>query len=155
MTTARALTAAIAAETSEVYLVLLTIDHADLAEPLRFVANTEAITSRGETYEAFPFAFIPPEEREGAPARATLQIDNVDQRIAATIRALTSRPSVLAEIVLAATPDVVERAWPTLELMSAEWDALTVEGELGAPNDADEPASAWVFNPAFAPALHR
>ena len=45
--------------TEQVFLLLLTIDHEDLAEPIRVVNNTETITSRGELYVAYPFVVEP------------------------------------------------------------------------------------------------
>lgn len=145
--------ASIADATGEVYLVLLTIEHADLAAPFRLVNNTVAIRSNGQDYEPFPFAFLPPEESEDGVPRATLEIDNVDQRIAAALRKLTSAPTATAQVILASDPDTIERDFPAFRVSSASWDVATVQGTLSARDDSGEPACAWRYTPAQAPGL--
>lgn len=153
MTSATLKAAAFAEATGEVWLVLITLDHADLAEPLRFVNDNQNITSGGNEFLAFPFVFEEPDQGEGAGGLARIRIDNVDRQIAQTIRELQTAPDVTVQIVLASDPDTVERELGNLKLVSASWDRLEVSGDLSPVRDQDEPGCSWRFTPATAPAL--
>lgn len=136
-------------------LILLTITHDDLAEPLRFVRNHVDIVSRGATFTAFPFEFAAPGEAEQGPANARIVIDNIDRRIVETIRALTTPPSVLVEIVLGSDPDEVEEDFPPFEIRTASGDRFQIAADLTDIDDDGEAAIRWGFNPSTAPALFR
>ena len=62
--------AAYAQETGSVVLILATITHRELNTPLRIVNNTEAITSRGNEFVAFPFEAVLPTETDEEPGAA-------------------------------------------------------------------------------------
>lgn len=142
-----------AQESGDVLVALLTLEHADLVGPMRFANQIKAVSSRGNAFEAFPFLLTLPNQGEAARGVMRLEIDNVDQRIAQTLRSLTSAPLVTVELVLASDPDTVEMAFPQFELVSASWGVASVSGDLAVRDDDDEPSIAWVFNPASAPAL--
>jgi hypothetical protein len=149
-----ALTAsAFAADTDEVWLVLVTIEHADISPPIRVVNNTENITSRSELFVAFPFSITLPDSREDAPPRARLTIDNVSREIAQAVRTITSAPVVTIEVVRAADPDTVEISWPFFTLRNIKWDAGKVSGELTLEDFTSEPYPAGIFSPASFPGL--
>jgi hypothetical protein len=144
---------AFAEATGEVWLVLLTIEHADLAEPLRFVNNTENITSNGDAFLAFPFDYVAPDEGNEGAGIGRIRIDNVDRQIAQTIRELQTAPTVTVQIVLASDPDTIERELGDLVLASASWDKFEVSADLSPLRDHDEPGCSWRFTPGEAPAL--
>ena len=145
--------AGFAEASGEVFLVLLTLDHADLGAPLRFVNNDEDVISGGATFTAFPFDFVDAPESDESRGAAQLRIDNVDRVIAETLRGLLTPPSVTVEIVLASDPDTIERRFDGLFLVSASWDAASVSGTIALVEDEDEPACMWIFTPASAPGL--
>ena len=160
------LEAATAQHTDEVYLVLVTFSHPDLAAlgiqypelgvsdgALRFVNNTVDITSRGEVFKAYGFDFTPPGQGENERQIATLVIDNVDRRIMLAIRSLQSRPTVLVEVVLGSDPDTVEETLPEFQFVGAGADRLQVNGQLAVDLDEDEPVTSNSFTPRTAPAL--
>lgn len=160
------LESAVAQEADEIYLVLLTITHPDLAAlgldypelgisegALRFVNNNTDITSRGDVFKAYGFGFTPPGQGEGERMLASLTVDNVDRRIALTLRALQGQPAVLVELVLASDPDTVEQTLPEFSFTGAEGDALEVTGQLSVDIDEDEPVTSYGFTPRTAPAL--
>ncbi|CAB4130462.1 Domain of unknown function DUF1833 [uncultured Caudovirales phage] len=117
-------------ETGEVWLVLLTLSHADLGTPIRVVNNNEDITSRGNLFQSFPFDIVLPGQDADSPAKAVLRFDNVDRTAITAIRSLTSAPSIALEIVLASSPDTVELSFPGLTLRNVNYDASQIEGEL-------------------------
>jgi len=142
-----------AQETEEVFLLLLTLDHEDLAEPIRVVNNTEDVTSRGDTYIAYPFEIALPDEDPESVARVTLRIDNVNREIVKSLRAISSPLSVGLEVVMATSPDTVEAGPFNMTLVSAEHDALTVTGELAFEDVLNEPFPGHGYVPSAYPGL--
>lgn len=151
--TAALVASAFAADTVDVWLVLIEIDHETLAEPVRVVNNTENITSNGDLYVAYPFEITLPDSREDAPPRARLSIDNVTREIAEVIRSITSAPSVTISIVRAADPDTIEASWPFYKMRGVRWDSGKVSGDLVVEDFTSEPYPAGIFSPAGFPAL--
>lgn len=137
--------AATARETGEVFLVLLTLSHPDMMVPVRLVSNTEAITSRGQAFVAFPFDITLPQEGTDSIPEVRLTVDNVDRQIMQMLRSLPSAPDVLIEIVLASSPDVVEYDTGTLKLFRVSYDALSIQGTLSAGDFLGEPFPAHSF----------
>lgn len=137
----RAIASQNALQTDEVWLVLLTIAHPSLTTPIRVVNNNEAITSRGNSFVAFPFEIVlPSQDPENVP-KATLRIDNVDRSVVNTVRSITSAPTITLEVVLASAPDTVEISFTNLILKDVKYDANTVEGDLYFENIFTEPVT--------------
>lgn len=134
-------------------LILLTIAHADLPEPLRFVRDRVDCISRGHTFTAFGFDFAAPGDGDDGASSARIVIENIDRRIVETIRALTSPPTVHVEIVLGSDPDTVEEDFPLFEIRTASGDRLTVSADLTDHDDDDEPVMRWTAVPSLLPAL--
>ena len=137
-----------APETSEAFLILITIDHPDLSSPIRVTSDAKDTTSRSNLFVAFPFELTLPSDSENGPPRASLRIDNVDRQIVQAIRTISSAPSVLMEIVLGSDPDTVEAAFPGFQLNRANYDVLVVSGELTMEQFLTEPYPAAGFFPA-------
>lgn len=142
-----------APQTEEIFLVLLTIDHADLEAPLRVCNNTQNITSRGETYIAYPFELTLPDDEDNRQPRARLVIDNVDRQIVQTVRQLTSSPTVMIDIIRAAAPDVVEAQFQDFRFTNITYDSHVVEGDLTVEDFTAEPYPAASFSPSLFPGL--
>lgn len=142
-----------AASTAEVWLHLLTIEHADLSAPIRLVDNTEAVVSRGETY--LPFAFRPqiPAEVDGQLPKVELQIDAVDQSIVTALEALQTPPTITLEVVMAGTPDTVERGPWYFTVRALNYNALTLRSELSYEALTAEPFPYRRFTPTDCPGL--
>lgn len=138
--------------TDEVWLTLLTISHASLAEPIRVVHNNEAITSRGNEFTAYAFQFIMPGQGGDGPGEAQLSIDNTDRVIVETIRSITDAPDVLVEVILADTPNTVEISLPTMKLRDVTYNVSTVTGFLRFEDLITEPV-AETITPSRLPAL--
>jgi hypothetical protein len=119
-----------AQSTAEVWLILLTITHASLSSPLRFVNNNEDIVSRGNTYAFFPFDIELPGEDADQPTKARLRIDNVSREIIKTIRSITTPPTVSIEVILASQPDTVEVGYYDMSMRDVDYDVQSISGEL-------------------------
>lgn len=140
-------------ETDEAFLMLLTIDHEDLAVPIRVANNVEDVVSRGDTYVAFAFEIDLPGESAEALARPRLRIDNVDRQIVDALRLIDSAPSVVMEIVMASTPDTVEAGPFNMTLERAQYDELVVTGELAFEDILNEPFPGESYTPDKFPGL--
>jgi hypothetical protein len=145
--------AANAEETSEVFLILLKIDHADLPAPTRLVNNTQDIVSNGDTYTAYPFELTLPDSDPERPPEVTVTIDNVAQDLIANLRSVSGPLSIDLSVVLASGPDAIEIGPIALEMTFADWDAGVIRGRLAYPELLDEPYPADTFNPALYPGI--
>jgi len=153
MTVSPAFKAAVfAQETSEAFLVLLTIDHDDFVEPLRFTSNGVDTVSNGDTFLAFPFRFIPPSD-DDSDQQAKLEIDNVDRRIVEAIRRLSSPPTISVNLVRESAPDTIEVEFPEFLLQGVKYDRLVVSGTLSVESLDNDPIPAHSFMPSFFPGL--
>ncbi len=142
-----------AAETADAFIVLLTINHAGLENPLRVSSDSVDTVSRGETFYAFPFELTLPDDEDNKPPRARLIIDNIDRTIVKAVRNLASSPTVLIEIIRAAEPDVVEAKFEDFRFTNISYDARVVEGDLTIEDFTAEPYPAASFSPSFFPGL--
>src|SRR5512137_3023489 len=95
-----AIAAAMAQETGTAWIVLLTLSHPTMAEPIRVSSDAVNTVSRGNTFIPFPFLVtLPDHNGEKIPA-ATLTIDNIDRAIVQSIRSIGNTPlSLLIEVV--------------------------------------------------------
>lgn len=153
MTTQAFISAVYRQETDEAFILLLTIDHPNLATAVRVCLNSQNITSRGNEYVAYPFEIDLPSDDPEQPSRVTLTIDNVDRSIVTAIRQLEGPPTVDLEVIMASTPDTVEAGPFSFTLRNANYDILSVEGELAFEDLLNEPFPAESFTPATHPGL--
>lgn len=120
---------ALAQHNDDPFLVLLTLTHATLAETIYVVNNRQKLVSRGNTYIAYPFTIDLPTDNDEAP-QARITIANVSRAIGYALEKLITPPLALIEIVLASSPDHVERSWDQFELTGVTWDAMRMTGTL-------------------------
>ena len=88
----------------DIGLVLVTLVHPDLSEPLRCVSLDIDVRSRGEDFIAWPMVIKLPTAGT-AQKRGTLTIEAVDPRIGEMIRGLQGEVSLLIEYVSRDDPD--------------------------------------------------
>lgn len=97
-----------AQESADPFLCLLTISHADFAQDIRLVNNTEDITSRGDLYQAFAFKVRLAADDKDARRDVSVELDNASLEFIDELRSITSPLSVKLELILASQPDVVQ-----------------------------------------------
>lgn len=146
-------TAAFAQETDDVFLVLLTIAHADISPSIRVVNDNQNITSNSNLFTAFPFDILLPDSKEESVPRAQLSIDNVSREIQQHIRSITTPPTVAIEIIRAEAPDTIEKSWSPFTLRNVEWDFANMTGDLLLENIQIEPFPLGLFSPADFPGV--
>jgi len=135
--------AAYAQQTSEVFLKLLTIEHDDLASPIRVVDNTENIESNGETYLAAGFDVKLPDD----DGRTTLSVCNVDRVMVQAIRSIDSSPTISLSVIMASDPDTIEVGPFVMQLVDVGYDAFTISGTLSFDDFLIEPYPGDTFSP--------
>lgn len=145
--------ALLAPESAEAFVTLVTIDHPDLAAPIRVTNAGQDIVSRGETFVAMPFVDEKPGEDETGVTAGRLAIQNVSREIAQAIRAVFSPPSVLIEVVRAADPDAVEMSLDGLSIREAGWDSLVAEASVDSEDFLSEPYPKDSFTPGLFPGV--
>ena len=142
-----------APESGEAFLVLLTLSHTSLPQPIRVTSDAVTTTSRGNSFMPFPFDLVLPDDQENRSPRARLVIDNVDRQIVQAVRSLSTAPTALIEIVRAASPDTVEAQFVDFKLTNVTYDALRVEGDLTLEDFTAEPFPSAIFSPSLFPGL--
>jgi len=154
-------------QTGEVFATLLTIEHADLVDPILLtdagediVYGSDLLDANGNvaavagTYLSVPIEVTAPGQSDEQP-RGTIRVPNVDQSIGAVIDAITDPLQVTITVVLMSdTSIIVGGPYLMLELGNVKGDALVVEGELTRPSLTVEPwpkhwIRASVFKAAF------
>lgn len=142
-------------ETDDGLIALLTITHADLTTPIRVVANTVDVISRGDEFIAFPFDIQLPSDEPDSPPSARLVIDNVSREIGQAMRLITTAAEVLIEVVRLKDLDSVELSFPSLKLRNVRFDVSQVTGDLVSENLQLEPYPTHNMVPARFPGLFK
>ena len=119
----------------ETPLVLLTINHPELATPVRVVNDTQDLVSNGDTYIAMPFRCTLPDDFENQLPKARLSVDNIGKELMYWIE--TSNGGNVSTVTMAqvmrSRPDTVE--WSiTMNLYNVSCTMQEVSGELGYEN---------------------
>lgn len=150
-------------ETTEVPIVLITIDNPTLTQPIRIssdptellpIAGERGTISRGNEFVFLPFDMNMPVQDDTGVVEANIIIDNVDRRIVSAVRsAARERTDILFEIVLASSPDDVEIAHPNMKLDNVTYNALTLEARISIDNLLLEPYPSTEFVPSKWPGL--
>ncbi len=134
---------------SDLPLVLITISHSSLSEPIRVVNNKENITSNGNEYIGFPFEIQLPDSKEDSQPSAKLTINNVSREIGIAIRSISTPPSVTITIVRQQTPDVIEAQFFGMRLNNVKYDVLAVTGDLQFEDLTREEFPSLKFSPSI------
>ena len=142
-----------AQETTQEFIVLITLSHPDLSTAIRVNSSGLDIVSNGETFVAFPFEVVLPDDVDDRPPRAKLRIDYISREIVLAVRTISSAPFVNIQIVMASSPDTIEAEFLDFRLSNITYDQLTVEGDLTLEEFIGEPYPARVFSPADFPGL--
>lgn len=156
-------TALYSQQTSEVLVLLLTIDHASFTQPILLssdptevlpVAGVLGTLSRGDEYVYLPFSVNLPNQDESGIARASISIDNIDRRLIQAVRdARGSQLDITIELLLASAPDDPEISVTGFRLERVQYDAFTITGEISVDYFDLEPFPAKRFTPADFPGL--
>lgn len=154
---ATAKAAAYAQQTSEAFIMLVTITHPSLTEDVRVcsdpyellpTAQVRGVVSNGVEYLFLPFAIEMPVQDDTGIARAKITVDNISREIVAAVRGADSALTISVSIVLASDPDTVEVSINDFRLDSVSYDSFTVSGDISVEYFDLEPFPARRFSPA-------
>jgi hypothetical protein len=134
---------------SDLPLVLITISHSSLSEPIRVANNKKNIVSNGDEYVGFPFEIQLPDSKEDSQPSAKLTINNVSREIGVAIRSISTPPSVTITIVRQQTLDVIEAQFFGMRLNNVKYDVLTVTGDLQFEDLTREEFPSLKFSPSI------
>lgn len=147
MPTPQGITAANAQTTDEAWLMLVAIDHASFAAPIRVAGK--AVEHQGDAYVAFPFQLTPPDDAPDERPVGRLIVDDVGEfeidgekkTIGDVVKAIPvgENVSVTLTIVLDSDPDLIEMGPMDFTLRNVRGDGLTVEGDLYYEDILNEP----------------
>lgn len=138
----------------EAPVLLLEIDHPDLATPVRVVGDTQDLTHLGNVFTALRFEARLPDDREQGLPRALLEMDNVGRELMQPLESMdpTQAPTCRMIQVLRADPDTIE--WEaTLTLLDVTAKQTRVTATLGYEDVLNLPAVAVSYRPEVAPGL--
>lgn len=138
----------------EAPLVLLQIDHPDLAQPVRVVNDTQDLTSNGDLYIAIPFRCTLPDDFENQLPKARLSVDNVGKDLMYWIETSGggNGSTVTMSQVMRSRPDQIE--WSiTMNLYNVSCSMTEVSGELGYENLFAKKAIRVRYDPSSSPGL--
>ena len=135
-------------------VMLVEIDHPDLAAPIRVAQDTADVACQGNTYVAFAFDIDLPDDMDRQAPRARIAIDNAGRELTQWLEASNGGEGATARImsVQRADPDVIE--WEaTLNLSDVEMDLHRVSGSLGYEDLLSKPGVALSYRPDTAPGI--
>ncbi len=141
-----------AQETGEAFIILVEIS-TGAAEPIRISSDGVNTVHDGNTYYAWPFDIVLPDDPESGAARARIAVDNVSRELVAWLRGLSSVPQVTIKVVLASDPETIEAEFPNFELRNAQYDAMTIQGDLTLATFMNEPYPGDSFLPSTFPGV--
>lgn len=139
----------------ELPLTLLEITHSALAEPVRVVNDTDAITVQGNEFTPLSFRPVWPDDLSQGLPRAGLSIDNVGRELTQWIESTGGGQGAEVRLmqVLRSDPDTIELDI-TLGLDKVSMNQLEVSGELGFDDILNRPAVTLNYRPEVAPGLY-
>lgn len=110
-------------------LMLVTVSHPSFST-VRLVNNTEDITSRSQTFMAFPMLITPPSDDGESAREVSIEFDNVSLELINEFRQITSPADVKIEAVLASDPDQVQISYEELKLRNITYDKQRIRAKL-------------------------
>ena len=121
----------LANETTEEWILLLTVNHASFSGPQRFARRRTSIVSNSNTYNAAFFDLSFPDQTPNQLPRWQVTIDVVDQAVLAELRSVSTAPDIQIDVIRAAAPDTIEMTTGTdYKLRSLAYTGTTVTGEI-------------------------
>jgi hypothetical protein len=154
-----------AAYTGDVPIVLVTINHPDLADPIRLSSDpTQRLSadpleygtvSNDEVYKFVLMAAILPDDREGSPLTASLAFDNVAADMAKVLRSVLSPASLDLALVFASDPNAVEELYQDLRAVKGGYDASRITLDISREAVTAEPWPAHRMTQNRFPGLYR
>lgn len=98
----------LARETSELWVILLTLYDPGWAVPIRRALHRLPFYSRGGLFSPSLFRPKPPDQIEGESPAWAVEMDNTDETVLSELKRFNRRPYIWLEEVMASDPDTVQ-----------------------------------------------
>lgn len=135
-------------------LTLVTIEHTDLGTPVRLVNDNQDLTSGGDLYQAYPFAFSFPTQPETGLPEARIVIDNLGKPLMTWLEASNggAGATITLEHVLRSAPNTIE-ASIVLELHDIVITSQSINARMSYPNPSHKKVNPTRYDPINSPGL--
>jgi hypothetical protein len=138
--------------TSEVFALLITIDHASIVTPIRICTDSVNVLSNARTFVPALFDIALPNQDDEFSA-VSFTVDNVDRQIVQAIRTATGAPPTFdIEVCLVSDPNNVIGPI-SLEIIGADYNAKKVSCKLSYEPIIQEKFPADAFTPSTVPVM--
>lgn len=118
-----ALRSILAEQVEEVFLQIAVIEHNDLEEPLRFVADRKPLVRSDGIYDPLGFRVELPKDEEENIGTVNMIIPAIGQEIVEAIRSTNDPFTVTLSVVRESAPDTVELGPFTFTSLGVEFDS--------------------------------
>jgi hypothetical protein len=144
----------VSSTSGEAPVYLLTIEHPQLATPIRVVNDNSDFTSNGNTFTAMAFQISLPDDVADQLPRAKIAIDNIGRELTQWLDASNGGQgaTVTVQQVMRNTPNIVEAEY-VLDLINVKQDAFQVTGELGYEDTLNAPGLTVYYRPENTPGI--
>lgn len=138
----------------ESLLILAEISHADLAEPVRVINDTQDLTSNGNLFIACPFRFSMPDDFEGQIPKARIAVDNIGRDLMYWIETSGGGAGSTIRIlfVMRSRPDLIEFD-QTFSMFNVVANMQEISADLGFENFFSTSAIKRQYRPDNSPGL--
>lgn len=138
----------------ETPLVLVEIDHPDLAIPIRVVSDRTNIISNGDEYFGVAFRVALPDDPETGLTQASIEIDNVGRELVQWIdnADLTKPATATLRLIRPSQPNLIEFE-TTMFLQDIQITVSVVRGTLTYEDALDTRAVAVVYSRQTSPGI--
>lgn len=140
-------------QTEEVFILLIEISHPTLPDDIRVCSGGRNITIGENLYVYYPFDITLPDDIAENVSRAKLTISNISRDLISAIRGMASSPIINVKMVLASDPTVTEIAFEGFKLVTVDYNALTITGDISVEDFLTEPVQGDSFVPSQFPGL--
>jgi hypothetical protein len=140
-------------QTEEVFILLIEISHPTLPDDIRVCSGGRNITIGENLYVYYPFDITLPDDIAENVSRAKLIISNISRDLISAIRGMASSPIINVKMVLASDPTVTEIAFEGFKLVTVDYNALTITGDISVEDFLTEPVQGDSFVPSQFPGL--
>ena len=138
----------------EMPLLLLEIEHADLATPARIVHDNLDITFESNTYTAIPFRASLPDDVPQKLPRARLAVDNIGKELVSWLELSDGGQGATCRMIQIMRSDPATIEWEiTMDLSNLSITMLEVMGELSFDDLLNKPGVCVQYRPSVAPGL--
>jgi hypothetical protein len=151
--------------TSDVAVVLITVEHASLDAPIYLSSDaTEMITrdplvygtrSRGNVYQFVFVGTVMSSDQAEGPRAAQLQFDDLSGDIGRVLQELVGIATATLELVRSTDPDTVEERYTNLQFTTSSGEEQTIAVQVERKSGYREPWPAHRQIKNFAPGIHR